>query len=242
MKLFNKKYILNPLHDKSKEGRRSFFRKAAAALAGATILGSAGELLAMKSKTGYVYVKQDGEVINNYTPSSGDTPYLGEIGLFAFSYAPHNWAMCNGQILAINTNSALFSLLGNYFGGNGTTTFALPDLRGRAPMHNGQGPGLSNYPMGLQAGAESVTLAVNNLPAHTHNIQAYSGTGGELSPANNFIAGYDEGVRTFGSSAADVMNAASVSNTGGGQAHNNIQPYLVLNYCIAMQGIFPTQT
>lgn len=242
MSFFNKKYLLDPLQDKSKHDRRNFMAKSFAALFGVTILTKAEDLLAMKSKTGLIYVKQNGEVINNFKPSSGDLPYLSEIGLFSFNFAPRYWAQCNGQLLSISQNTALFSLLGTTFGGNGTTNFALPDLRGRSPIHFGQGPGLSQYVLGQAAGSEAVTLLQNNLPAHSHVLTGNSGVGSTYDPTNNYISQYGEGVKSFSGSVNTTMNQGSITNTGGNQPHNNLQPYLTLNYCIALQGVFPSQS
>jgi microcystin-dependent protein len=242
MRLFNKKYIINPLHNKNKEDRRNFIIKSLTALFGVAILTRAEELMAIKSRTGFIYVKQNGEIINHYKPSVNPEPYLSEIGMAAFNFAPTGgWMRCNGQILSIAQNTALFSLLGTYYGGNGQTTFALPDLRGRAPMHHGQGPGLSNYAQGTALGSETVSLAVSELPAHTHTLSGNSGAGTTSDPTSNFIAAYAEGINGFSDTANATLNSAAVSNTGGSQGHTNMQPFLVINYCIATQGIFPSQ-
>lgn len=240
MSLFNKKYQLAPLT--AKKDRRNFITKSLAGLLGVTMLAKAEDLFAIKSKTGYLYIKQDGEVITNYSPSSGDTPFMGELSLFAFGFAPQGWAICSGQLLAIAQNSALFSLLGTLYGGNGTTTFALPDLRGRTPISSGQGPGLSNYSQGTALGTESVTLNTSQLPAHNHSLAGNSGTGTLSDPTGNYIAQYGEGVKAFTSLSNTTLNSSSVTNAGGGQAHSNLQPYLTLNWCIALQGVFPSQS
>jgi microcystin-dependent protein len=180
-------------------------------------------------------------------------PYLAEIRMFGGNFAPQGWAFCNGQILSIAQNTALFSLLGTTYGGNGTTTFALPDLRGRVAIHQGSGPGLSPYVIGQQAGTESVQLTVAQLPAHAHNVncdatstsRATTGFGQSTgsTPTNNFpglaaVAG--EGVYSTGP-AASTMNAAMIAPNGGGQGHANIQPYLSLSFIIALQGIYPSR-
>lgn len=240
MSLFTKKYELDT--QAVEKGRRNFLTKSLAGLLGVTVLTKAEDLFALKSKTGYVYVKQNGEVINNYRPSAGDIPYVAELGLFAFGFAPQGWALCAGQILAIATNQALFSLLGTYYGGNGVTTFALPDLRGRSPLGAGQGPGLSNYAQGTALGTEAVTLATSQLPPHSHSLAGNSSIGTLTDPTNNYIAQYGEGVKAFTASSNTNLNPASVTNAGGNQPHTNLQPYLTLNWCIALQGVFPSQT
>lgn len=241
MSLLNNKYILDPLKSKTKD-RRNFIMKSMAALFGVAVLSKAEELFAIKSKTGFLYIKQNGEVINNYKPSAGDSPYLGEIGIFPFSFAPRNWAQCNGQILSIAQNNGLFALLGTFYGGNGVQNFALPDLRGRAPLCYGQGAGLSNYTIGEVTGTETVTLLTSQLPAHNHSLSGSSSVGPQSDPANNFFAAYGEGVKSYAGSSNTTLNPSTVTNTGGNQAHTNIQPYLTLNYCIALQGIFPSQS
>jgi microcystin-dependent protein len=166
------------------------------------------------------------------------TPFLGEIRLMAFNYAPKGWAQCNGQLLPINQNQALFSLLGTMYGGNGQTTFALPNFQGRVPMHvgsNTQG----------QAFGESVhTVTSNEMPQHTHFVSA-SGTQGNQPnvanpPTNNVLARTTDNVYQTAQNLTP-LNAGSVTNVGGSQAHENKQPYLVLNFCVALQGIFPSR-
>jgi microcystin-dependent protein len=186
------------------------------------------------------------------------TPFLSEIRLFAFNYPPPGWAHCWGQLLPINQNQALFSLLGTTYGGNGQTTFALPDLRGRVPNGWGQGAGLQDYLLGQQGGVEAVTLAVSHMPAHTHpvnvtplnaNLGSKNAAANQRGPAGNVPAIEAAGVTAvYSTAAADavlgasaIAPAISAANSGGGQAHSNIQPYLVLNYCIALTGIFPSR-
>jgi microcystin-dependent protein len=164
--------------------------------------------------------------------------YIGQIQAFGFNFAPRNWAFCNGQIMSIAQNTALFSLLGTTYGGNGQTTFALPDLRGRASMHYGQGPGLSNYTIGEQAGSETVTLLITEMPGHNHTLSAASG--GKLNnvpAANNF-----GGANIYTNASLDsVLDPATIGPAGGSQPHQNMQPYLVLNWCICINGIFPSR-
>lgn len=174
-------------------------------------------------------------------------PFIGEIMLFAGNFAPRGWAFCNGQLLSISQNTALFSILGTTYGGNGVQTFGLPDLRGRAPIHFGQGPGLSSYDLGEMSGTEKVTLLPSEIPAHTHPLMGNNG--GANSPMNNSavlsnqINEDGDTIDTFYSGAPNtVLNSASIGATGGNQPHNNMQPYLVLNYCIALEGIFPSRS
>ena len=164
-------------------------------------------------------------------------PFLGEIRLFPYNFAPRGWAFCNGQILPIAQNTALFSLLGTTYGGNGQTTFALPDLRGRVPTSSGQGPGLSNYTLGQLAGEETVTLLQTQIPAHSHFPPCSSDDPNAGSPKNNFPATVGTSIYSTTSNA----NMGATSSVGGSQPHNNLPPYLVLNYCIALQGIFPSR-
>lgn len=170
-------------------------------------------------------------------------PYIGQVCLFGFNYAPKGWAQCNGQLLSIAQNSALFSLLGTTYGGDGRTTFALPDLRGRVAINQGQGPGLSNYAIGQAAGTETVTLNTNQIPAHNHTAQLHASNAAvnQEEPSGHLLA--ETAVYTDGT-ANQVMNQAAVTigATGGNQAHENRQPYLVLNYCIALQGVFPPRS
>ncbi len=159
-------------------------------------------------------------------------PFLGEIQIYAFTYAPRNWAFCNGQILGIAQNSALFSLLGTTYGGDGRTTFNLPDLRGRAAIHTSDFPGVSS-------GTENHTLIASEMPLHNHTFSASSSAGAAAIATNN----------AFGSSAVNLYAAQGAAATmpnlgaaGGSQPHDNMQPYLVLNFCIALAGIFPSRS
>jgi len=160
-----------------------------------------------------------------------------------FNFAPKGWALCNGQLLAISQNTALFSLLGTTYGGNGTTTFALPDFRSRVPIHAGQGPGLSNYTLGEQTGTESVTLTVPQLPAHNHTVNGVASGGNQASPAGGFPAVESTGTSLdyANSGPGASMNPAMISNTGSNQPHSNIQPVLCVNFVIALVGIFPSR-
>ena len=175
-----------------------------------------------------------------------DSPFIGMLALFGFNFQPRGWAFCNGQLIPIAQNSALFALLGTTFGGDGQTTFALPDLRGRVAVGMGTGPGLSSYVMGQVSGTENVTLLSTQMPQHNHFMTA-SGDGPTQATASGASLGSQ--ARTGGTmptiytngATTPVQMASATSVAGGNQAHNNIQPYLALNYCIAMEGIFPSR-
>ncbi|RIL06121.1 MAG: phage tail protein [Proteobacteria bacterium] len=167
-------------------------------------------------------------------------PFVGELMLTGHNFCPQGWAEAAGQILSIAQNQALFALLGTTFGGNGQTTFALPDLRGRVAMGVGQGPGLSNRTLGEQGGSETVTLAPSQMPAHTHTAGASTGPGNTSNPTNALPA---TKARTLlyrsGGSATTAMAPEAIQPAGGGQPHPNMPPYLTMTWCIALQGIFP---
>jgi microcystin-dependent protein len=167
------------------------------------------------------------------------TPYLSEIRLISFNYAPKGWAFCNGQTLPINQNQALFSLLGTTYGGNGTTTFQLPNLQGRVAMHFGSDPFGNSYVLGETGGAAAVTLTAAELPAHTHAAQGVA-TVASLGPAAGNVWA-NSPANPYGTSPNALMNARGVSSAGASQPHQNESPYLVLNYVIALQGIFPSR-
>jgi microcystin-dependent protein len=174
-------------------------------------------------------------------------PFIGEIRLFGFNFAPINWAFCNGQILPISQNVALFSLLGTNYGGNGSTTFALPDLRSRVPLGMGQGTGLSAYDIGQAGGAETVTLSVSQMPSHNHSVNASDASRTLFGPSdrsdspNGHVLGRAE-IYADKPDGKTVMDAAMIGNTGGGNPVSVIQPYLTLNFCIALAGIFPPRS
>jgi microcystin-dependent protein len=170
-------------------------------------------------------------------------PFLGEIRMFAGNFAPVGWAMCNGQILPISQNTALFSLLGTFYGGNGTATFALPDLRGRVAIHLGQGPGLSPYNQGQIGGVENVTLLSSQMPVHNHLVNAVGSGGNQPSPSGNLPAIESTGTSLDYSNAAATgqMSPGMIANAGGGQPFPVIQPYLCINFIIALQGIYPSR-
>jgi len=165
-------------------------------------------------------------------------PYIGEIQTFGLNFCPRGWAEANGQLLPISQNTALFSLFGTNFGGNGTSTFGLPDLRGRSVIGSGQGPGLSNRVIGQTGGAEMVTLTTNQIPAHTHGFQVKTGRGVTTNGEAAFVA--ESGIfRTNGT--VDVLNASTISSSGGNQPHENMAPFLTMINCVALQGIFPSR-
>jgi microcystin-dependent protein len=169
-------------------------------------------------------------------------PFIGEIIMFGGNFAPRGWALCDGQLLPIAQNSALFSILGTTYGGDGRTTFALPDLRGRVSMHAGNGPGLSDRRLGQRGGAETATLTVANLPSHTHAARASDQPANANKPSGNTWA-VDVGGNTYSDTTPNQdMDAATVAATGGSQPFNNEQPFTVVNYIICLEGIFPSRS
>jgi microcystin-dependent protein len=172
---------------------------------------------------------------------AGDSPFIGELMLTGYNFCPNGWAAANGQNLSIAQNTALFSLLGTQFGGNGVTTFALPDLRGRTPIGAGQGPGLSDRTIGEQAGVETVTLTTQQMPAHTHAANASTLAGNTANPAAALPARKLRTLLYRGGAPADTAMASdAIGVTGGGQPHTNMPPYLAMTWCIALQGIYPS--
>jgi microcystin-dependent protein len=169
-------------------------------------------------------------------------PFLGQVIPVPYNFAPVGWALCNGQLLSIGQNTALFSLLGTNFGGDGRTTFGLPNLQGSVAIAAGQGAGLSNYDVGQTGGADSVTLILNQLAAHTHGALAFGRAGDNKSPAGAVWAKPTTDTPYGTSSPPGAMSAASTSIVGGGLPHENRQPYLVLNYIIALVGVFPPRS
>lgn len=169
--------------------------------------------------------------------------YIGEIRMFSGNFAPLGWAMCNGQLLPIAQNTALFSILGTTYGGNGKTNFALPDLRQRIPMHAGAGPGLSPRDLGEQGGEATATLSALELPSHSHGMTASSATATVQSPANGLLAKPVTISAPYHDAAAVAPSPAGpLGTTGGSGPHNNLQPYLVVNFIIALTGIFPPRS
>jgi len=169
-------------------------------------------------------------------------PFVAEIRMFGCNFAPTGWAQCNGQLLPISQNTALFSLLGTFYGGDGKSTFALPDLQGSSPMHAGQGQGLSQRFLGEQGGTQFVTLLQSEMPVHTHGMQASNAFGASNDPAARLLARPFGGGNLYAPGASNTLtpwNFQAVQIAGGSLPHNNMQPYLTVNFCIAMQGVFP---
>ena len=165
-------------------------------------------------------------------------PFLAEIRIVGFSFAPRGWAFCDGQILPINQNQLLYSLLGTTFGGDGRTTFALPDLRGRVPIHKGSS-NVTNHLLGHRGGGETHSLAANEMPQHTHAAKASSNTANNPNPGARVLADSAPNELYGGATSLQAMRSGTIANAGGGQAHSNMQPYLAVNFCIAILGLFP---
>lgn len=168
-------------------------------------------------------------------------PYVGEIRMFAGNFAPRGWAFCDGQLLAVSQNDALFSLLGTIYGGDGRTTFGLPDLRGRIPIHAGHGPGLSERRLGAKGGEEKVTLTVNQMPSHTHPLQASTTIAEETAPQDNVTAQPNAVNLYFATSPTAPMASDAITNVGGSRSHTSEQPYLCVHFIIALVGIYPSR-
>lgn len=169
-------------------------------------------------------------------------PFVAEVRIFGFSFPPIGWAFCNGQLLPLSQNTALFSLLGTTYGGNGLNTFALPDLQGSAPMQQGQGPGLSLRDLGEMGGTESVTLLSTEIPAHTHLVKVATGNPPETnSPAGAVLSTTNRAVYSTIPASNNYMAAQAIAPVGSDFPHNNMQPYLTMNFCIALQGVFPAR-
>jgi microcystin-dependent protein len=172
-------------------------------------------------------------------------PFVAEIRIFPFNFAPKGWAWCDGQLLPLSQNTALFSLLGTTYGGNGKSNFALPDLQGRAPMHPGQGPGLSLHDLGETGGSETVSLLESEIPSHSHSAVAQASTANLNDPAGAVVArafGGGNLYKTAAGAPLATMAGDSLAPAGGDQPHNNMMPYLTFYFCIALQGVFPPRT
>ena len=169
-------------------------------------------------------------------------PFVAEIRIFPFNFAPKGWAWCNGQLMPLSQNTALFSLLGTTYGGNGKSTFALPDLQGRAPMHPGQGPGLSLHDLGETGGSETVTLLESEIPAHAHVVRGSNTLGDTPAPAGHSLARFANAYQTTTNANLVMMAPEALVPAGGDAPHNNMQPYLTLYFNIALQGVFPPRT
>lgn len=169
-------------------------------------------------------------------------PFVAEIRIFPFNFAPNGWAWCDGQLLPLSQNTALFSLLGTTYGGNGKSNFALPDLQGRTPMHSGQGPGLSLHDLGETGGSETVTLLETEIPSHRHSLMAANLNSQSTIPTNNSL-GRGNPVKVYSTGAPSTeMGSNSLTPSGGSQPHNNMMPYLTMYFCIALQGVYPPRT
>jgi len=178
----------------------------------------------------------------NTANAQGAEPFLGQIAFVPYNFVPRGWAACDGALLSISQNSALFSLLGTTYGGNGQINFALPDMRGRSLVDDGQGPGLGTYDTGQTGGQETVTLATTQIPAHNHLINAVTADGNESSPTGNVPANTKTLDKEYSSATPNtIMKTTMVGNTGGNQPHENRSPYLVLKCIIALQGIYPSR-
>ncbi|HYL72835.1 MAG TPA: tail fiber protein [Bryobacteraceae bacterium] len=171
-------------------------------------------------------------------------PFVAEIRIFPFNFPPKGWAWCDGQLMPISQNTALFSLLGTTYGGDGKSNFALPNMQGNAPMHPGQGPGLSLHDLGETGGSETVTLLESEIPAHSHNLMATSSTSSKPSPAGNSFARVSGATPYLAPAGAALaqMSDQTIAPAGGDQPHNNMMPYLTLYFNIALQGVFPPRT
>ena len=181
-------------------------------------------------------------MISQTANAQATEPFIGQIAFVPYNFVPRNWAACDGQLLPIAQNTALFSLLGTTYGGNGQTTFALPDMRGRSLVDDGQGPGLQNYVIGENGGQESVTLLTTQIPAHNHLINAVTADGNESSPTGNLPANTKVLDKEYSSASPNTnMKTTMVGNTGGSQPHENRSPFVVLKCIIALQGIFPSR-
>ena len=168
-------------------------------------------------------------------------PFVAEVRIFPFNFAPKGWAWCNGQLMPLSQNTALFALLGTTYGGDGKSNFALPDLQGRAPMHPDQGPGLSRHDLGETGGSATVTLLQSEIPVHTHAMNANAFSGNNVSPGSSISLAESTGGNAYAPPSSPQTQAApeALSPAGGGQPHNNMQPYLTMYFNIALQGVFP---
>lgn len=178
---------------------------------------------------------------DNHKPSLVVDPHIGEIALFPYNFVPDGWAECDGRLLPISGNEALFDLIGTTYGGDGRSTFALPDLNGRVPIGFGNAPGLSSRFIGIKGGSETHQLQEDELPAHSHSVEASSNAGTSHTPSGNVAAANRDGILHYGSDPDVSMASSGISDTGNGQPHNNMQPSMALRYCIALEGIFPTR-
>ena len=168
-------------------------------------------------------------------------PFVGEIRMFAGNFAPRSWAFCDGQLLAVGSNDALFSLLGTMYGGDGRTTFGLPDLRGRVPLHAGSGPGLTPRTQGAKSGAEKITLTTNQLASHQHTLRGSDAAATSTNPGGNYLARPDKSMYRMTGTPGPELDPSTIGATGGSASHANIQPFLCVHFIIALVGIFPSR-
>lgn len=169
-------------------------------------------------------------------------PFIAEVRIWGGNFAPRGWAFCNGQLLPIAQNTALFSLVGTTYGGDGRTTLGLPDLQGRAPMHPGRGPGLTTRTLGEKGGVETVTVSTAQMPAHNHVLRAHSRPGDLADPSDRSLARSSGGNAYHAVDSTVEMDAQALANSGSGQPHNNMQPFLALSFIISLQGVYPQRS
>lgn len=235
MNLFNKKNISFQNNEKHTP-RRNFLFKTLAALAGFSLIAKASKLFSKDSETGFMYIKPNGERIYNYKPQGSD-PYLGEICIYGFSYAPRGWNYCDGSLINISENQELFNLIGTTYGGDGVTNFALPNFIGNMPLGAGSGPGLTPRSVGQTGGSTQVTLLLNQIPSHNHVLNCSINQGDNPSPQGNFIA--VSGDTSFSTTSDNTLSPSALSFAGNNYPVDLTQPNLSLNFCIATSGIYP---
>ncbi len=218
--------------------RRTFLKRLTSGIVGGSLLAGASRIPGQEKKAPS---KSPGQGTRPLSITDS-TPLIGQVCLFGFNFAPSGWAQCNGQLLPISQYTALFSVLGTMYGGDGITTFALPNLQALIPIGAGSGPGLTTRTTGSTGGSEYVALTNANIPSHTHAMAAASGNGTANGPQGNFFATNAEGIGQFNASSDTSLSASTLSAAGGELPHYNMPPYLVLNYCIALNGVFPTRS
>jgi len=175
--------------------------------------------------------------------SAGQTPFIGEIRFVGFNFAPRGWAKCDGQLLSVSSNEALFSIVGTTYGGDGRTTFGLPDMRGRTPVHQGSGPGLSTYRLGQKSGTEKITLTTNQLPSHSHTAKGVSTSARSTNSTNSAIARTRSNLKAYDNSTPNIaLNSTTVGQTGSSSQVNNMQPYNTMYCIIALVGVYPSRS